>query len=84
MVIPQSLSAKISGKFNPAKDFYKTSDEEIFNHADRKRKKKEDLVCAEGQTEAQNNLDVVQLLKRYFTSSFSKNSENGNDCRISD
>lgn len=67
MVNPQSLSAKISGKFNPAKDFYKTSDEEIFNHADRKKKKrKEDLVCAEGQTEAQNNLDVVQLLKGYF------------------
>lgn len=50
-----------------------------------KEKKKEDLLYAEGQTEVQDNVDVVQLLKGYFASSFSKNdSEHGNNCRISD
>ena len=39
----------------------------------------------EGQTEVQDNLDVIQLLKGYFASSFIKSdSKHKNNCRMSD
>lgn len=60
-----------------ANDFQNTSAANVFSHTNRetKQKKEEDLVYIEGQAEVQNNLGVVQLLKRFSPLSFSMNDK---------